>query len=114
MRISDWSSDVCSSDLQHQHECERGDRASGGGGGREGASERPCQLRAELERRDSHRDPRQRHADRQRAVAAGAEARSEARRVGEEWVSTCRSRWSPYHLNTKPETPHNITKPYKK
>src|SRR3546814_12469536 len=23
--------------------------------------------------------------------------RSEARRVGKEWVSTCRSRWSPYH-----------------
>src|SRR3546814_8994021 len=25
------------------------------------------------------------------------EARSEERRVGKEWVSTCRSRWSPYH-----------------
>src|SRR3546814_18558057 len=24
-------------------------------------------------------------------------SRSEARRVGKEWVSTCRSRWSPYH-----------------
>src|SRR3546814_15696856 len=23
--------------------------------------------------------------------------RSEERRVGKEWVSTCRSRWSPYH-----------------
>src|SRR3546814_20427659 len=23
--------------------------------------------------------------------------RSEDRRVGQEWVSTCRSRWSPYH-----------------
>src|SRR3546814_15378219 len=23
--------------------------------------------------------------------------RSEKRRVGKEWVSTCRSRWSPYH-----------------
>src|SRR3546814_3272245 len=23
--------------------------------------------------------------------------RSEERRVGQEWVSTCRSRWSPYH-----------------
>src|SRR3546814_11321552 len=23
--------------------------------------------------------------------------RPEARRVGKEWVSTCRSRWSPYH-----------------
>src|SRR3546814_15327758 len=26
-----------------------------------------------------------------------AEARSEERRVGKECVSTCRSRWSPYH-----------------
>src|SRR3546814_11555706 len=24
-------------------------------------------------------------------------SRSEERRVGKEWVSTCRSRWSPYH-----------------
>src|SRR3546814_13776918 len=32
------------------------------------------------------------------ALAIAAEqARSEERRVGEECVSTCRSRWSPYH-----------------
>src|SRR3546814_16703356 len=29
--------------------------------------------------------------------AAGEAARSEERRVGKECVSTCRSRWSPYH-----------------
>src|SRR3546814_150217 len=28
---------------------------------------------------------------------AGKEKRSEERRVGKECVSTCRSRWSPYH-----------------
>src|SRR3546814_20238595 len=28
-------------------------------------------------------------------------ARSEERRVGKECVSTCRSRWSPYHSNKK-------------
>src|SRR3546814_14680617 len=28
---------------------------------------------------------------------AEAGKRSEERRVGKEWVSTCRSRWSPYH-----------------
>src|SRR3546814_12898680 len=40
----------------------------------------------------------------QRLVGAGLGAgagevflRSEERRVGKEWVSTCRSRWSPYH-----------------
>src|SRR3546814_14193963 len=27
----------------------------------------------------------------------GFDGRSEERRVGKEWVSTCRSRWSPYH-----------------
>src|SRR3546814_14845247 len=30
-------------------------------------------------------------------AAANREARSEERRVGKECVSTCRSRWSPYH-----------------
>src|SRR3546814_16698001 len=30
-------------------------------------------------------------------VAAASEQRSEERRVGKECVSTCRSRWSPYH-----------------
>src|SRR3546814_12023789 len=30
-------------------------------------------------------------------IAVGAERRSEERRVGKECVSTCRSRWSPYH-----------------
>src|SRR3546814_15864645 len=31
------------------------------------------------------------------AAAAQAPLRSEERRVGKECVSTCRSRWSPYH-----------------
>src|SRR3546814_12213256 len=30
-------------------------------------------------------------------VAKGIKSRSEERRVGKECVSTCRSRWSPYH-----------------
>src|SRR3546814_3839431 len=34
---------------------------------------------------------------RTRLQAHGAIARSEERRVGTECVSTCRSRWSPYH-----------------
>src|SRR3546814_15504898 len=34
--------------------------------------------------------------DRRRALPVGVE-RSEERRVGKEGVSTCRSRWSPYH-----------------
>src|SRR3546814_11861168 len=31
------------------------------------------------------------------AVPLLRDDRSEERRVGKEWVSTCRSRWSPYH-----------------
>src|SRR3546814_14907414 len=36
--------------------------------------------------------------------------RSEERRVGKECVSTCRSRWSPYHSkNTKTSSANNTT-----
>src|SRR3546814_11330515 len=35
--------------------------------------------------------------DRLRSGRTYGEARSEERRVGKECVSTCRSRWSPYH-----------------
>src|SRR3546814_13888888 len=31
------------------------------------------------------------------ALVAAANVSSEERRVGKEWVSTCRTRWSPYH-----------------
>src|SRR3546814_18205858 len=31
-----------------------------------------------------------------------ASTRSEERRVGKEWGSTCRSRWSPYHYKKTP------------
>src|SRR3546814_11251346 len=34
-------------------------------------------------------------------LGAGAGSRSEERRVGKECVSTCRSRWSPYHYKKK-------------
>src|SRR3546814_15747059 len=36
-------------------------------------------------------------ADRARIAAAEGQRRSEERRVGKEFVSTCRSRWPPYH-----------------
>src|SRR3546814_6357345 len=63
MRISDWSSDVCSSDL-----------------GRHLA-----QFAAIL---DVGQDDLE---------FVAPKTRSEERRVGKECVSTCRSRWSPYH-----------------
>src|SRR3546814_1009091 len=73
MRISDWSSDVCSSDL---------------GMGLEEAG-------IELTDRGYIRVN-----DRLETTAPSTWAigeRSEERRVGKECVSTCRSRWSQYH-----------------
>src|SRR3546814_9780893 len=75
MRISDWSSDVCSSDLD------------GGIGG-----EAVAAVGLHLDRAVADVDGLRKaiHAENQRG-------RSEERRVGKECVSTCRSRWSPYH-----------------
>src|SRR3546814_18562211 len=39
-----------------------------------------------------------------RKKASAMRDRSEERRVGKEWVSTCSSRWSPYHEKTKHTT----------
>src|SRR3546814_16356848 len=97
MRISDWSSDVCSSDLKtltvdcltnlHAGTVElrylkrrargaehKSMRVRDGGGGTPGGL-----IRRLIE------------------VTAPARTRSEERRVGKECVSTCRSRWSPYN-----------------
>src|SRR3546814_7967841 len=74
MRISDWSSDVCSSDLGVDEGQEMVGRVVGAAG-----------------RRHQHRQARIFELERARA------RRSEERRVGKECVSTCRSRWSPYH-----------------
>src|SRR3546814_18313795 len=41
------------------------------------------------------------HAEVHALRLAGERASSEARRVGQECVSTCRSRWSPYHSKQK-------------
>src|SRR3546814_2973858 len=93
MRISDWSSDVCSSDLAGlpARPRLRALRRHFRGGRDDGADipRRPhlaCPLPRELlaARAVDGRDRRDR-------------ARSEERRVGKECVSTCRSRWSPYH-----------------
>src|SRR3546814_19033648 len=39
-------------------------------------------------------------------VTRAAASRSEERRVGKECVSTCRSRWSPYHYKNKKQCRH--------
>src|SRR3546814_5015072 len=88
MRISDWSSDVCSSDLRivELHNMPLGDARGGEGdiGGVSFGHRRHDQGMI----RPFH-DPC--------VVRIQREPRSEERRVGKECVSTCRSRWSPYH-----------------
>src|SRR3546814_12662094 len=101
MRISDWSSDVCSSDLAGAPTKEAVARCHDGGvvvmptvGARRHA-EKVLEMGVDA------------------VIAQGAEGgghtgtvptslllpdvRSEERRVGKECVSTCRSRWSPSH-----------------
>src|SRR3546814_7528149 len=93
MRISDWSSDVCSSDLS----CSMGwviSVSSGLPGAKRTDAARAChsiQFRA-----TSARSPRE--LARPSSFTA---IRSEERRVGKECVSTCRSRWSPDHEKKK-------------
>src|SRR3546814_17373877 len=104
MRISDWSSDVCSSDLDGEVN-RRADREEPG---------IPTVEVVELEGFDADSSPQ---ADpwievsfgdadgRRRSMELGFGAlyvrRSDARRVGKQSVSTCRSRWSPYHYKKK-------------
>src|SRR3546814_14605503 len=98
MRISDWSSDVCSSDLLDHSKMKMGESSAA----------------------MDHNDPNSvlvepgetKELVWRFAANTGLEfacnipghyesgmmgERSEERRVGKECVSTCRSRWSPYH-----------------
>src|SRR3546814_13016873 len=86
MRISDWSSDVCSSDLPRRRRDARFLRARFGHGGPRGAA---WQIFAAVRRGQDQ--------PAKRSVEPGYRTRSEERREGKECVSTCRSRWSPYH-----------------
>src|SRR3546814_18314781 len=98
MRISDWSSDVCSSDLLGNFGlailgltvivkllffplANKSYKSMA----------KMKELTPKLqEMREKHGDDRQRLNEEMMAL------RSEERRVGKECVSTCRSRWSPY------------------
>src|SRR3546814_16360684 len=88
MRISDWSSDVCSSDLRRRPARPLAGRA----GRRRWRSRRASGLLVFAQQRLHSGD-----------LAAKAD-RSEARRVGKECVSTCRSRGSDAHLKTPEQT----------
>src|SRR3546814_11146236 len=98
MRISDWSSDVCSSDLLLDQADVGVLQRFGGGGdllerGVAVAVERTPEFgQAGLEGVEVLR-LLVLHLDEELVGVA----RSEERRVGKECVSTCRSRWSRYH-----------------
>src|SRR3546814_14457968 len=107
MRISDWSSDVCSSDLReipgilfgfHQFAAQADDigcRRWIHRGLRYLLSGRNLKLRhldSLLSVPDVPQECLVRHA-----FSYSHHERSEERRFGKEFVSTCRSRWSAYH-----------------
>src|SRR3546814_11189868 len=104
MRISDWSSDVCSSDLRP---------TPPGGTGTPSLNPCDCSVHHAAPPAHGHQHLHRRPpstatgADRQRlapAVPGWHEAsRSEERRGGKECVSTCRSRGLPYNKKKKPK-----------
>src|SRR3546814_15553063 len=98
MRISDWSSDVCSSDLRVWRPFDLGNVLFGFLPDRnqrvDGRIKRLAILGFGRLDQQAFRD-KQREVDRRRVKSIIEQARSEERRVGKECVSTCRSRWSP-------------------
>src|SRR3546814_15097172 len=112
MRMSDWSSDVCSSDLaaavlgllsRHGevrrrypglHPLFAEQRLQDAAGGTRGGDHAQHQLGDVLVA--------------QQSVGRHLRPTSAERRVGKECVSTCRSRWSQTHLKIKKVTTNNI------
>src|SRR3546814_13256663 len=130
MRISDWSSDVCSSDLvvaAAEAEAQAAASDSGAPAAAAGQSSRKPVEVADFDVQDSvmvvdgpfatlHATITEINAESQRVKALveifgratpvefslnQIQNRTEERRVGEECVSTCRSRWSLYRKKKK-------------
>src|SRR3546814_16643976 len=124
MRISDWSSDVCSSDLEWPEapiqlviedltvkvlRADREDYLWEIGSGANWLAYHVAMTLAlqEVFLSDPtsgvpgllvYDQPSQVYFPKRNTNSKNAEEeRSEERRVGKEWVSTCRSRWAPYH-----------------
>src|SRR3546814_16394144 len=101
MRISDWSSDVCSSDLPRFDDPVGDEPDDRGEKDDDAKDEIPV---AERVHRPAGLDDARgflREAEQQDIELTGHDiagiARSEERRVGKECVSTCRSRWAANH-----------------
>src|SRR3546814_11273524 len=120
MRISDWSSDVCSSDLLGATAVKAAVERAGVSGddieriymgcvlpaGLGQAPARQAAIKAGLPKSVQATTVNKVCGSGMQTVIMGAD-RSEERRVGKECVGTCRSRWAPYK-ETKNKTTHKI------
>src|SRR3546814_13391465 len=96
MRISDWSSDVCSSDLGScdSLNCSVRPKPASGPSALTWRIVSPLGFLIVT----SFHDPPSKNNCTPESQSVALVSRSEERRVGKECVSTCRSRWSPYRL----------------
>src|SRR3546814_11332012 len=106
-RISDWSSDVCSSDLGS------GSLTSVTGPVTNPSSTPRNPSCARCARALAHSATATQSRTGDRPQRARVPTRSEERRVGKESVRTCRSRWWPYHYK-KTKRCKNDEEPYDK
>src|SRR3546814_20144574 len=108
MRISDWSSDVCSSDLKKQQKTggEEPDELCFGHGEfplstmdrrQPSILEKSATLCTASRKRASSPRRDVRISASGSLTITHSKKRSEERRVGNGWVRPCRSRWSPSH-----------------
>src|SRR3546814_8192165 len=94
VRISDWSSDVCSSDLIRR---DRGGTGHDGWGGTGALSPRSPAAQGAAAMNELHLTDRIPDVVHGTAEWTVTEQRQDERRVGKEGVRTCRYRWSRYH-----------------
>src|SRR3546814_20868235 len=108
MRISDWSSDVCSSDLRN------GPLKAGTKTNKPVSYDEAKKIfdRVAKEKVGKGYKPgegSEMSVPERQGEDSGIRVRSEERRAGKECVSQCRSRWSPYHEHKKTrEVPYKI------
>src|SRR3546814_16329489 len=114
MRIRDWSSDVCSSDLMWQGAnlafglCPLLTQAAIDALREVGTEEQKRLYLGKLvsgEWTGTMNLPEPQAGTDLGAIRTRAEKRSEERRVGKECVSTCGTRWSPHHKKKKKKQP---------
>src|SRR3546814_12304365 len=103
MRISDWSSDVCSSDLVTAPRTTREGPAMTDYKNTVFLPKTDFPMRAGLPQREPELLAWWQQIDLDHRIVE-VRRRSEERRGGKECVSTCRSRWSPAHYKKKNKT----------